>query len=123
LEDSVYDSDDTDALGLFKSKKRTVNQYKKTSNTLFKISLFFGVILLIIFIILKIGSLLGKDSGLYELSTSSIPGSVISISIILIAVAFIMYFFDYQFSKLEKIIEEVESGEGPIFEETKEEKI
>ncbi|MHA1355394.1 MAG: hypothetical protein ACTSR1_09510 [Candidatus Heimdallarchaeota archaeon] len=122
MDDSVYDQDNIGVLGIFKNKKKSVSQYRKTSSSLFKITLFLGIFLLIVFIILKAMSFMGPDSEFYELSNSTVPGTVISISIILFAVAVIMYFFDYQFSKLEKIIEEVESGKGPIFEEDEEEK-
>jgi len=120
LDDSVYDQDNIDALGIFKNKKKSVNQYRKTSSSLFKITLFLGISLLIVFIILKVMSFMGSDSKFYELSNSTVPGTIISISILFLAVSVIMYFFDYQFSKLEKIIEEVESGKGPIFEDNEE---
>lgn len=123
MDEPVYDQDKIDVLGIFKNKKKSVNQYRKTSSSLFKVTLFLGVTLLIVFIILKSMSLMGPDSEFYELSNSTVPGTIISISILFLAVSVIMYFFDYQFSKLEKIIEEVESGKGPIFEEEKEEKI
>ena len=120
MDDSVYDQDNIDALGIFKNKKKSVKQYRKTSSSLFKITLFLGISLLIVFIILKVMSFMGPDSEFYELSNSTVPGTIISISILFLAVSVIMYFFDYQFSKLEKIIEEVESGKGPIFEDNEE---
>ena len=120
MNDSVYDKDNIDALGIFKNKKKSVSQYRKISSSLFKITIFILISLLIVFIILKLLSFMGPDSEFYELSNSTVPGTVISISIILFAVSVIMYFFDYQFSKLEKIIEEVESGKGPIFEDNDE---
>ena len=123
MDDSVYDQNNIDALGIFKNKKKSVNQYRKTSSSLFKITLFLGISLLIVFIILKVMPFMGPDSEFYELSNSTVPGTIISISILFLAVSVIMYFFDYQFSKLEKIIEEVESGKGPIFEEDEEKKI
>lgn len=120
MDDSVYDQGNIDALGIFKNKKKSVKQYRKTSSNLFKITLFLGISLLIVFIVLKVMSFMGPDSEFYELSNSTVPGTIISISILFLAVSVIMYFFDYQFSKLEKIIEEVESGKGPIFEDNEE---
>ena len=120
MDDSIYDQNNIDALGIFKNKKKSVNQYRKTSSSLFKITLFLGISLLIVFIILKVMPFMGPDSEFYELSNSTVPGTIISISILFLAVSVIMYFFDYQFSKLEKIIEEVESGKGPIFEDNEE---
>ena len=113
----TFDANDIDVLGKFKNKKRAVEQYRKTSGFLSKISLFLGLLLLIVFIVLKIVSFMGPDAAMYDVANSNVPGIAISFSVILIAVAIIMYFFDYQFSKLEKIIEEVESGKGPIFED------
>ena len=120
MDNPTFDSNDIDVLGKFKNKKRAVSQYRKTSGFLSKISLFLGLILLVVFIVLKVISYMGPDTGYYELSISNVPGIAISFSVILITVAVIMYFFDYQFSKLEKIIEEVESGKGPIFEDNDE---
>ena len=121
LEDSVYDYDETDAFG--KIKKRNPNQYRRTSSILFKIALFFGLVLLVISITLRSMIFTDQSSNLYSISVSSIPGSIFSISIILLAVSVIMYFFEYQFAKLDQIIEELENYDSCIVDEDKKEQI
>ena len=123
MDDSVYEYDEIDVLGKSKIKKREATQYKKTSGFLSKTAFFFGLSLLIISIVIRSFSFTDKSSDLYSLSVSSIPGSIFSISIILLAVAAIMYFFEYQFAKLEKIVEEIENCEEYIVDESAEEKI
>jgi len=90
----------------------------------YKLSLFLGVFLLIVFIFLKASSFLigGGSSGIpqqiYDFSQTTYPESILAFSIILIAVGFILYFFHYQFGKLAKIADEIEKGED--FEEQSE---
>lgn len=109
MDKTTFDANDIEVLGMFKNKRKEVSRYKNTSSRLFKITLFFAILFLVDFIVIKAFAIFESDS--------TIPGSIISLSILLFAVSVIMYFFDYQFSKLEKIVEEVESGEGPIFED------
>ena len=87
------------------------NDFK--TGILSKILIFIGLILLIIFIFLKIISTLNiKNSGLikyfYNLSLTDFPGLIISFSILSISFGLILYFFNYQFSKLAKIADEIE---------------
>lgn len=84
------------------------------SNFLFKFFLLIGVILLLIFIIIKVIALfVGEDSTgfakqIYDFSQSSFPNSILAFSIIILAVAVIFYFFYSQFAKLAKIADEIE---------------
>jgi len=84
------------------------------SNFLFKFFLLIGVILLLIFIIIKVTALfVGEDSTgfvkqIYDFSQSSFPNSILAFSIITLAVAVIFYFFYSQFVKLAKIADEIE---------------
>ena len=74
-----------------------------------KLFFFVGLILLIISIILIISSFLINEPSndifnqLYELSNSTIPYSLLALSLISFAIGIIMYWFNCQFAKLEEI--------------------
>jgi amino acid transporter len=83
----------------------------------YKVLLYLGIILLILFILLKVFSLLFSETDvdifkyLYELSQSSIADSIIAFSIVFIGLGIILYFFFCQFKKLAKIADELEKEE------------
>ena len=86
--------------------------------TAFLSKFFFGlaIFLLIIFLTLKFFSLtFNRSEGIikifYDLSTSTIPETVLSFSLIFFAAGFISYFFYRQFVKLAEIAEEIEKGD------------
>jgi preprotein translocase subunit SecY len=93
----------------------TKNDFK--TGFLSKFLLFLGILLLIVYIILKIITLFvdEKSTGflnqLYNFAQSSSTDSILAFSIILIAISIIFYFFHIQFAKLEKIADEIESKE------------
>jgi len=105
LDDSKYDYNDLGAFGL--KRKNSAKHYKQRSDILFKILLFFGVILLISSIVLTIISI---NKSVTDPDHSSIANSVFSISIIILAFAVILYFFKRQFAKLADIAEEIENN-------------
>lgn len=84
---------------------------------LFKLFLMIGIILVFIFIFFKVTALfieensLGLAKQIYDFSQSSYPNSILSISIIILAIAVIFYFFYSQFVKLAKIADEIENEE------------
>jgi len=87
------------------------NDFK--TGLLYKIMISIGLIFLILFIFLKIFSLISiNDNGLlkyfYDLSLSNFPGIIISFSILLLSFGLILYFFYRQFSKLAEIADEIE---------------
>lgn len=96
-------------------KKRffSIHQDFKTG-LLCKLFLLIGIILLLVFIFIKVATLfVGEDSTgfarqIYDFSQSSYPNSILAISIIILAVAVIFYFFYCQFVKLGKIADEIE---------------
>jgi len=81
-----------------------------------KLSLFLGFFLLIVYVFLKISSLLINQNDtsflrlIYDISKSGYADSLIAFSILLIGVGFILYFLHYQFAKLAKIADEIENG-------------
>jgi ABC-type spermidine/putrescine transport system permease subunit II len=101
---------------MFKKRFFAVSHDFKTG-FLCKLSIVIGIIFLIIFLFLKTVSFFltegseGILNQIYELSQSTIPDSMIALSIILIFIGIVLYFFNCQFSKLEKIEEEIENGE------------
>ena len=87
--------------------------------TAFLSKFFFGlaIFLLIIFLTLKFFSLtFNRSEGIikifYDLSTSTIPETVLSFSLIFFAAGFISYFFYRQFVKLAEIAEEIEKSDN-----------
>jgi len=101
---------------MFKKRYFEVNNDFKTG-FLCKLSVGIGIVFLIIFLVLKIASVfLTEDSEgilnqIYELSQSTIPDSMIALSLILIFIGIVLYFFNCQFSKLAKIAKDVENDE------------
>jgi len=96
-------------------KKRNFSVYDDFKTGFFyKLSLALGIILLLIYVFLKILSLLvSEDDGgfvglLHNLANSGFAEPVIAFSIILLGVGFILYFFHLQFIKLGKIADDVE---------------
>ena len=53
----------------------------------------------------------GFAKQLYDIATSTMPESLLSLSLISLAIGIIMYFFYYQFTKLAEIAEEIENSE------------
>jgi len=82
-----------------------------------KLTLFFGLILLLIFIFSKlIAFIAGNNSTgflkqIYDFSQTSAPNSILAISLILLAVGVILYFFHCQFAKLARIADEIEKSD------------
>lgn len=106
MDNSKYDYNDLGAFGF--KRKKSAKQYKQKSELLFKILLFFGIILLLGSIVLMVISITGiSDAGT---DYSNISNSVFSISIIILAFAVILYFFKRQFAKLADIAEEIENN-------------
>lgn len=82
-----------------------------------KLTLFLGLVLLLIFIFSIISALIiGENSSgfakqIYDFSQTDYPNSILAFSIILFGVGAILYFFHCQFSKLAKIADEIEKAE------------
>jgi hypothetical protein len=101
---------------MFKKRYFSAHHDFKTG-FLCKLTLFLGFFFLFVFIFLKITSIvISKESTglirqLYDLSQSGVPDSIIAISIIFLAVGFILYYFHCQFAKLSKIADEIEKSE------------
>ena len=82
-----------------------------------KISLFLGLVLLLIFIFFIVsGLIIGDNSSgfakqIYDFSQTNYPNSFLAFSIILFAIGVILYFFYCQFAKLAKIADEIEKAE------------
>ncbi len=81
---------------------------------LFKLFLLIGIILLLIFIFIKVTVfVVGEDSlgfakQIYDFSQTNYPNSIFALSIIILAISVIFYFFYSQFVKLAKIPDEIE---------------
>ena len=94
----------------------------KNLNVVICFLFFLGIPLLIVYLILKLSSIFigdkstGITNQIYEYAQSSSVDSILAFSIIFIALSLIFYFFHTQFAKLEKIADEIESGE--CFKET-----
>ena len=102
-------------------KKRYISvHYDFKTGIFYKISLILGLILLIFYIIIKIVSfIVGSDSSglaldIYNFSQTSLINTIFAFSILLIAAAVILYFFNCQFAKLSKIAEELENDENLV---------
>jgi len=78
--------------------------YDFKTGFLCKLFLSLGIMLLAAFIIL-----IAVPS---DFSDSTIPESLLSLSLICFAIAVISYFFYCQFAKLAEIVDEIEKGEG-----------
>ena len=95
-------------------KKKYFSVYSDfKTRVLSKSMIVIGLVLLIIFIFLKILSIFSINNidllkYFYDLSSTKFPGIIISFSILLISFGFILYFFNYQFSKLARIADEIE---------------
>jgi hypothetical protein len=97
-----------------KIKKFSVYNDFKTG-ILYKIFIFFGLILTISYVILKIISLFFSNieymNFLYNISITNFPNIVISFSILFISFGLILYFFHRQFIKLAEIAKDIEIEE------------
>ena len=99
-------------------KKRFFSAHEDfKSGFLCRFTFIFGIFLLIIFIFLRVSSLIigAGSSGflgqLYDFSQTTYPNSILAFSMILIFVGIVLYFFNCQLSKLAKIADEIENGE------------
>jgi len=101
---------------MFKKRYFQINHNFKTG-LLSELFLIIGLILLAFFIFFVIISMAFNDDStgfanqLYNVATSTIPESLLSLSLISLAIGFIMYFLYYQFAKLAEIAEEIENSE------------
>ena len=83
-----------------------------------KFTLFFGIVLFLIFIFSKISGLIiredsiGLGKQIYDFSQTSYPNSILAFSILLLGTGVILYFFHCQFAKLAKIADEIEKSEN-----------
>ena len=83
-----------------------------------KLFLLIGIILLLIFILINVTVLfVDKNSSgfarqIYDFSQTNYPNSILAFSIIILAIAVILYFFYCQFVKLAKIADEIEKEES-----------
>lgn len=99
---------------MVKEKYFSVHNDFKTG-FLYKLLLFLGIFLLIVFIFLKVSSFIIGSGGsslvgqIYEFSQTTYPNTILAFSIILLGVSAILYFFHYQFAKLAKIADEIEN--------------
>ena len=99
-------------------KERSFSAYHDFNTGIFcKISIFFGIILLIFYVFIKISANFfnndsnGLTQNIYNFSQSAQADSIIAFSVLLLAVGVILYFFHCQFGKLAKIAEEIENNE------------
>lgn len=99
-------------------KKRNISVYDDFRTGFFyKLSLFSGLLLLLVYVFLKVSSsFIGKgDTGflqfIYDFSQSSYADSIIAFSIVFLGIGFILYFFHCQFAKLARIADEIENEE------------
>jgi len=98
---------------MIKERRFSPHQDFKTG-IFFKISILSGIILLILYLVLRLIDNLTEEthSGLISiiqnLANSSIAETILAFAIILIGLGLIAYFFHIQFSKLSKISEEIE---------------
>jgi len=105
------------------TKKRHFSVYNDFRTGFFcKLSIFLGLTLIALYIIIKAFSFFIKEESssllqnIYNFSQSGRCESILAFSLILIAVGVILYFFHCQFGKLAEIAEEIE-GNGKIDEE------
>lgn len=101
---------------MIKKRYFSINENFKTC-FLYKFFLLIGIILLLIFVFFKVSALIiDKESSgfakqIYDFSQSTYPNSILALSIIIIAISIIFYFFYCQFVKLAKIADEIEKEE------------
>jgi hypothetical protein len=101
-------------------KKRNISVYDDFRTGFFyKLSLFLGLLLLLVYVFLKVSSsFIGvEDTSFLQLirdfSQSSYADSIIAFSIVFLGIGFILYFFHCQFAKLARIADEIENEEEP----------
>ena len=84
----------------------------------YKLSLFVGLLFVIIFIFFKgTSSIIGPGSSgipqqIYDFAQTTYPDSILALGVIFLAVGIILYFFCCQVAKLTKIADEIEKGEN-----------
>jgi len=104
---------------MFEKKYHSSHHDFKTG-ILCKLSFFFGFLFLFIFLFFMITSVLvsSESTGflkqLFDISQSTVPGSLISLSLILIFAGIVLYLFGKQLAKLAKISDEIENSEEYI---------
>ena len=102
-------------ISMFKKRYFSAHEDFKTG-FLCKFTLTLGIVLLIIFIFFKASSfIIGNDSSgfagqIYDFSQTTYPDSILALSIIILFVGIVLYFFSCQFAKLAKIADEIEKG-------------
>jgi hypothetical protein len=99
-------------------KKKHYSVYDDLRTGFFcKLTLYLGIILLIVYILLNLGFFISVEGDhgflgyLYNLSQSGVADSIIAFSIVLIGLGIILYFLHCQFAKLAKIADELEKEE------------
>jgi protein-S-isoprenylcysteine O-methyltransferase Ste14 len=95
---------------------RKPEEYKGKSGLIGRFSVSLGFLFLFIFVFLKIVSFLAGGStgflkSLYDISISTVPDSFVALGAILVFFGLIFFYFSHQFSKLEKIADEIEKSE------------
>jgi len=101
---------------MFKKRYFSIHHDFKTG-ILCKLTLFFGILFVIIYLIFIIISIVlnneitGFLKQLFDISQSTVPLSLVSLGALLIFFGILLYFFSCQFAKLEKIADEIENSE------------
>ena len=112
---------------MFKKRYHSVDHNFKTG-FLCKFTLFIGIFLLIIFLIITTLSFFANNEStgflksIYDISNSQTPESIVALSMIFIFVGIILYFLSCQFAKLSDIAHDIETNEEYIDEDFKEKK-
>jgi hypothetical protein len=96
---------------MFEKKYFSAHNDFKTG-ILFKLALFLGFILLIIFIILRtLSFVINEDNFLYFLSNSKYVDITGAFALLILFLGFVLLFFHRQFTKLSEIADEIENSE------------
>ena len=109
-------------MNIFKIRSNSPQRYNTKANYYFKIFLIIGIILFFCYLLFQLSSIfltnssLGIQKTIYDFSISHYPKSILSLSVIIIAISVIFYFFHIQFSKLAEIADEIENNE--FYEDT-----
>ena len=99
---------------MFKKRYHSVHNDFKTG-ILCKITIFGGIILLIIYVLITLLSFIfGSESSgflnqIYSFSQSSYMSTILAFSILMIGASIILYFFSCQFAKLSEIAKDIEN--------------
>ncbi len=96
---------------MFEKKYFSAHNDFKTG-ILFKFTIVIGLILLVIFIVLRITSFVVNEKDiLYSLSNSKYVDIIGAFAILLIFLSLVLFFFNRQFIKLSDIADEIENSE------------